>query len=126
MMEKGILLVDDDEDILIILKKILEEEGYTTHIAHNIEKAKSLIEDHEVHLVIMDYFIQGIDGIETAEALINLDDGLKIVFLSGYHPVLDAVYGLGFKVDRVLLKPVEVERLLWEVRCLFSEYEGSR
>jgi len=120
-MEKGILLVDDDPEILSIFKNILEEEGYTAYTGNNVEEARKIIKEHGVHLVIMDYFLQEINGVQIAEALKNLDEGFKIVFLSGYHPVLDAVNGLGFDVDRVLLKPVKIEDLLWEIRCLFSE-----
>ena len=123
-MTKSILLVDDDPDILIIFKKILEEEGYTVYTAKNIEKAKAIVKEHEVQLVIMDYFLQGINGVQIAEALKKIDEKLQIIFLTGYTPVLDAVDGLGFDVYKVFLKPITIEELLSAIRSIYAEENG--
>ena len=120
-MKKGILLVDDDQDILAIFKKILKEEGYTVYTGCSSEQAKTMINEHEVNLVIMDYFLKKTNGVQLAEALKKIDEKLQIVFLTGYHPILDTVEGLGFQVERVLLKPVDIKDLLREIRNVFAK-----
>lgn len=119
-MSKVILLVDDDRDLLAIFKNILEEEGYTVYTGYNVEQAKAIIKEHEVKLVVTDYFLQGTNGVHIAEALKKIDENLQIVFLTGYHPILDTVGSLGFKVDKVLLKPINIEDLLREIRTLLA------
>jgi DNA-binding NtrC family response regulator len=107
-MKKGILLVDDYQDILNIFKKILIEEGYKIYTRTNAEQAKMIVNEQEVNLVIMDYFLKNTNGVHLAEALKKIDENLQIVFLTGYHPILDTVESLGFRVERVLLKPVDI------------------
>ena len=125
-MPKSILLVDDDHNILSIFKKILEEEGYTVYTGYNAEQAKAIVKEHEVHLVIMDYYLQNTNGLQLTEALKKIDENLQIIFLTGYHPILDTVEDIRFRVERVLFKPIDIKDLLCEVRRLLGMDEGYR
>lgn len=125
-MSNSILLLDDDHDILSIFKTILEEEGYKVYTGNNAEQAKAIVTEQEVNLVIMDYYPRNTNGVKIAEALKRIDENLQIIFLTGYISILDTVEDVGFKVDRVLIKPVSVIDLLREIRNVFDIDAGYR
>jgi CheY-like chemotaxis protein len=59
-----LLVVEDDVPQAELYRQELEEEGYEVIIAHNGHEALKKIEEHSVHLVILDIRMPGIDGIE--------------------------------------------------------------
>ncbi len=121
-MQVSILLVDDDVDVLASIKLILETEDYNVYTACNADQAKVLLEENEIQIVIMDYILPEQTGDQIVKDLKKIDEGLNIIFLSGFPQVYRAVENLGFEVDRVFLKPVNPESLLSEIRKIYEEF----
>lgn len=121
-MPRSILLVDDDQDVLVSIKAILETEGYKVYTANNSDQARVILSEKDVHLVIMDYILPDYSGDQIVKTLKNIDENLKIIFLSGFPQVIKAVEDLEFEVYRVFLKPVDPEVLLSAIRSIFTEH----
>lgn len=119
-MRGSILIVDDDVDVLASIKLILETEDYTVYTACNADQAKVIVTENEVHIVIMDYILPERTGDHVVKDLMEIDEGLEIIFLSGFPQVYRAVEDLGFDVNRVFLKPVNPESLLRAIRNIYS------
>ena len=119
-MPGRILIVDDDVDVLDSRRMILETEGYTIYTACNADKAKMIITENKVNIVIMDYILPERTGDLIVKDLKTIDDDLSIIFLSGYPQVYRAVEELGFDINRVFLKPVNPEALLLAIRNIYS------
>ncbi len=117
----NILLVDDDNDIICSFKSILEDEGFLVYSANDADEAVRIMRDNDVQLAIMDYLLPETRGDKLAETLNEIDQKLKIIFVSGYIEVIDAVKRLNCGVHGVFLKPVSPERLLSTVRTLQSD-----
>jgi len=116
MMTRNILIVDDDPDILYTLGMVLRAEGYTVFIEEDVEKAKKIVLEHEVQLVIIDYVLPGFLGDKVAGILKKLDERLQFIFLSGYSAVFEAVEKLKFGVRWVFMKPIDIEILLSAIK----------
>ena len=116
MTSRKILIVDDDPDILYTLGMVLRAEGYTVYTEEDVEKAKEIVLEHGVQLVIIDYVLPGLLGDKVAGILRKLDERLQFIFLSGYSAVFEAVERLKFGVQWVFMKPVDIETLLSAVK----------
>jgi CheY-like chemotaxis protein len=135
----AILLVDDNPHGLIARRTVLEELGYVVHTGANGEEALHLLEREKVDLVITDFRMPNMDGVELISRIRQLRGDLPIILLSGFVEPLglteqstgaDVVLAksageVGFLVRsaRRLLnrqttrKPMESERLLKSKRA---------
>ncbi len=120
-MPATILCIDDQEHGLFIRKIVLEREGYRVLTATNGARGLSLIDDHEVDAVVLDYRMEGMDGEAVASLIKRRRPELPVLMLSGYAADLpprarqrvDAVVAKG-EAGRLLVS--ELERILAAAR----------
>jgi two-component system response regulator MprA len=112
-----ILIVDDDRKILDMLRRTLAYEGYrvTTAADGNEALTKALAEPPD--LVILDWLMPGLSGIEVAKRLRAADD-VPILMLTARDAVDDRVEGLDSGADDYLVKPFAPNELLARLRAL--------
>ena len=82
----GLMIVDDEEGVRRSLKKVLEKEGYAVSLAESGDQALELVRDdpHRVEIVISDYKMPGIDGLETLIEIGRLNPEMTRIMLTGY------------------------------------------
>lgn len=124
-MSGSILLIDDDTDSLTVLKTILDNEGYTTYTATNLDDAVSTMKEHDVELAIIDFLLPGCRGDLMARVLKLIDKNLEIIFLSGYDGIYEAVDKLDFPVYGVFMKPENIGELLFAIEGVFNNKNES-
>ncbi len=83
-MPPTILCIDDHEQGLFIRKTVLQQRGYIVLTATSGARGLSLIEQHEVDAVVLDYRMEGIDGGAVASIIKRRKPEIPIVLLSGY------------------------------------------
>ena len=64
-MKMNILVCDDDKEIVEAIDIYLQQEGYNIFKAYDGEEALKLLEDQEIHLLIIDIMMPRLDGIHT-------------------------------------------------------------
>ena len=69
MAKKVILTIDDEEHILDLLEYNLEKNGYEVLRAETGEKGLAILKTMQVDLVLLDYMLPGMDGIEVLKSL---------------------------------------------------------
>ena len=79
-----ILLVDDNSHGLVVRKALLEEVGYKIWIAHNGEEALELYASKQIDLVVTDYKMPKMNGVELIQKIRNSDAAARIIMLSGF------------------------------------------
>ncbi len=118
-----ILVIDDDDVIRALFGETMEEAGYEVDLARNGVDGIRLFREKSPDLVITDLFMPEKDGIETIVELRRDFPDTKIIAVSGRHMAggkyLEISQTLG--ADRVLLKPVKVDELLYAVKELIRE-----
>jgi CheY-like chemotaxis protein len=115
-----ILIVDDEYLIADILSFALEDEGYLTVTAGSGQKALSILDREKPQLIITDYMMPGMNGIELAEAVRahKTLGQLPMILMSGAQAHLGVARPDLF-VD-VFDKPFEIQAVLSRVKSLLG------
>ena len=111
---KRILIVDDDPDIRLSLLTFLEAQGYMCHEAENGHTALERLDSQDFDLIITDYQMPKMDGLELIKKLSEYPDykGIPIIMISGSldRYLHDQAFQAG--VNAVLQKPYAGAELL--------------
>jgi two-component system, OmpR family, response regulator MprA len=117
-----ILVVDDDRKITDMLRRTLIYEGYRVVTAADGEEALIRAQAERPDLIILDWLMPKLNGIETAKAL-RTTDATPILMLTARDAVGQRVEGLNSGVDDYLVKPFAPEELLARLRALLRRSE---
>jgi len=79
-----VLLVDDNRDGLLVRRALLEEAGYAIQLAASGEEALKLFEPAAFDVVVTDYRMPGMNGVELIARIRQVDPNARIVLLSGF------------------------------------------
>ncbi len=122
-----ILVCDDQPDIVSALKIYLTREGYQVLPCHCAADALMLLEREDVHLVLLDVMMPGMNGI-AATAKIREFSNVPIILLTAKSETGDKVQGLGAGADDYITKPFVPAELLARVRSQLRRFStlGSR
>ena len=95
-----ILVVDDDATLLGTLEQLLLQDGHTVLTALSGPQAVQLCRDHDVHLMLLDYFMPEMTGEDVVREVRAFNDSTQIVLQTGYASERPA---------RVMLRVLEIQ-----------------
>lgn len=112
MSRPSIMIVDDEELLCWALKINLEKEGFKVNSALSAESALSVLKEQPFDLMITDYLMEGVNGIELMQQTKELYPEMKVFIFSGYEDekAADEMRRLG--ADGFLCKPINLDNLL--------------
>lgn len=110
---KRVLVVDDSPVILRGIKAMLEKD-YEVLAAISGTQALQILKEERVDLILMDYEMPVLSGIETVEKIYSNEElkNIPVVFLTGMNRMEYVSTALKLNPKGYLLKPVQRERLL--------------
>lgn len=117
----NILICDDDKEIVRAISIYLENEGYQVFKAYDGLEAIALIQDHVIHLIIMDIMMPKMDGI-TATMKIRQEHMIPLIMLSAKSEDHDKILGLNIGADDYLAKPFNPLELMARVKSQLRRY----
>jgi DNA-binding response OmpR family regulator len=117
----NILICDDQPDIVNALKIYLTPEGYRLLEAFNGREAVEIVKNKDIHLILMDIMMPGMDGI-TATARIREFSNVPIILLTAKSETEDKVLGLNVGADDYITKPFVPVEVLARVRSQLRRY----
>jgi len=124
-MTKGhkVMIIDDDSDIREILHKILIRKGYEVTLAIGAEQALGLIKKEKPDVIVLDYNMPNMNGIDFLKRLREFDTQLPVIMLTGYYSeILESeVKKLG--VYDFLRKGISADRF---IECIKKFVEPAR
>jgi DNA-binding response OmpR family regulator len=112
-----ILLVEDEQELARIVARELEAAGYRVVWAPDGLKALELHAREEPGLVILDWMLPGLDGLEVLRR-IRQTSAVPVLMLTARSEEMDRVVGLEVGADDYLTKPFSVRELVARVRAL--------
>ena len=120
-----ILIVEDETSIANFVRDGLEEEGFSVDIADNGKKGLQLALDNiaEYDVILLDWMLPGLNGIEICRAIRKENKSVPIIFLTAKDTVDDAVFGLESGANDYIRKPFSFEELLARIRVLMRKNE---
>ncbi len=119
-MKANILIVEDEEALALLLRYNLEAEGYAVATAARGDVADLLLKEHKPDLVILDWMLPGVSGIELCRRLRTRPETkqLPIIMLTARGEESERVRGLATGADDYVVKPFSVPELNARVRAL--------
>jgi len=118
-----ILIIEDELGISNFLKQGLEEEGYDVLIANNGEKGLELAANENVCLILLDWMLPKMAGIDVCREIRLKDKTTPILFLTAKDTVQETIEGLKAGANDYIKKPFSFEELLERIKIHFRVKE---
>jgi DNA-binding NtrC family response regulator len=118
--EFSVLLVDDEEDFLeTLLKRLLKRRIKATG-ANSGEEALMILKETPPDVVVLDVRMQGMDGIQTLKEIKKIRPLVEVIMLTGHATLEVAVEGMEAGAFDYLMKPTDVDELLYKLEDAFK------
>ena len=118
----NILICDDERDIVNALKLYLADPNYTFFEAYTGQQALDIMEDHDIHLILMDIMMPELDGI-SAMTRIRAVSNIPVILLTAKSEDTDKILGLNVGADDYITKPFSPSELVARVKAHMARYE---
>lgn len=115
-MNGRILVIDDDKDMCLVLSKFLSKNDYEVDTAHTGETGLKLLRDTEYVLVLCDYRLPDITGVEALQKIKVLSPQVPVIIITGYSDVRTAVETFRYGANDYVTKPLYPDELLVTIR----------
>lgn len=117
-----VLVCDDDKAILDSVEIYLKLEGYNVLRAENGRQAIEQVNANEVHCVILDIMMPGLDGLQATLRLREAKKNIPIILLSAKSEDTDKIMGLSFGADDYVTKPFNPLELMARVKSQIRRF----
>jgi sigma-B regulation protein RsbU (phosphoserine phosphatase) len=113
-----ILIVEDEEDSRFIYERLLAKSGYNIKTAENGDEALKIIDEFKPKVILADWTMPKLNGIELCNILKNNEEYKLIYFilLTARTSLKDRVEGLDTGADDYLVKPIDNQELVARIR----------
>jgi two-component system response regulator MprA len=115
-MAEHILVIEDETRIADLLRRGLTYEGYRVSVAGDGPAGLAIARDDPPDLVILDWMLPGLDGLEVCKRL-RAAGPVPIIMLTAKESVPDRVAGLNAGADDYMVKPFAFDELLARIRA---------
>ncbi len=118
--ELRVLLVGDGREFLETLLKRLLKRGIKVAGAGSGEEAIKIIKETPPDVVLLDVGLQGMDGIHTLREIKKIGPLVEVIMLTGHANLEIAVEGMESGAFDYLMKPTDVDELLYKLEDAFK------
>jgi len=121
-----ILVVEDQREIRELIAKYLVKEGYEVETAEQGFEALEIFQSKEIHLVLLDVMMPGINGFEVL-AEIRKSSEVPVIMLTARQEEIDRLKGFELGVDDYVVKPFSPRELIKRIQVFLRRiyHEGD-
>ena len=119
-MTPYVLVVEDEDALATLLQYNLEKEGYDVTVAGDGEEALLLVEERQPDLVVLDWMLPKVSGIEVCRRLRARPEirNVPIIILTARGEETDRIRGLDTGADDYVVKPFSMTELTARIRAV--------
>lgn len=119
-MQPHVLVVEDEDALSELLQYNLKKEGFRVSLAADGEEAMMLVEERQPDVVVLDWMLPKISGIEVCRRLRSRHEtrNLPIIMLTARGEEADRIRGLDTGADDYIVKPFLMKELFARVRAV--------
>ncbi|MEW9672450.1 response regulator transcription factor [Ammoniphilus sp. 3BR4] len=121
MEKEVILIVDDEKEIRNLIEIYLRNEGFHVVMATNGQEALSIVQQQDIHLIILDIMMPKMDGIQFCRKVREWKE-MPIIMLSAKTDDMDKILGLTTGADDYVSKPFNPIELMARVKSQLRRY----
>ncbi|PSJ46753.1 sigma-54-dependent Fis family transcriptional regulator [Zobellella endophytica] len=110
-MEHSILIVEDDPVLAENIQTYLRRRQFDAQICHSAEEALTVQQSQHPDIVLTDNSLPGMNGLQLLQQLTIADPQLKVIMMTGYGNIEDAVEAMKVGAFHYLTKPVALAEL---------------
>lgn len=121
-----ILIVEDEIGIQNFLKQGLEEEGFEIITASNGKDGLNEFKTNAIDLVLLDWMMPGLSGIEVCTKIRATNQHVPILFLTAKDTVQETIEGLKAGANDYIKKPFSFDELLERIKIHFRNVEEEK
>ncbi len=116
-----LLILDDDLDLLTVVKSLLYKKGFKCSVFSEWSNAWQSIKSYDPQLILLDVFLNGVDGLEICKKLKSsaYTRHIPIIVFSSYPRVAETAIS-EFGADDFIAKPFEVNDLVKKIHKVLS------
>ena len=111
MAQHRIMVIDDEKIVGDMAKLSLEQEGYAVETFLSAEPALKRLEEERFDVVVTDYKMKGIDGMEVLRTVKKQHPGTKVIMITAFANLDAAIEALRRDVHDFFPKPVKIKEL---------------
>lgn len=113
-----LLLVEDEVELAAPLRELLGREGHIVDLCPDGDAARELLGTRGYDLVILDWMLPGVSGLELCRQMRAQGDSSPVLILTARDTIDSKLAGFEAGADDYLVKPFELRELLARVRAL--------
>ena len=125
-MNEHILVVDDDNAFRIATVALLQDHGFSAHVASTAKEAQQVFAPDEFDLVLTDLVMEGMNGIELLEWIKARAPETPVLMITGYGSVRTAVEAIRQGAYDYITKPCDNDELLIKIRRVLDARKKDR
>jgi CheY-like chemotaxis protein len=118
---KRILVVDDESILRVTLTAELKKEGYTVSSAGDGDIAIEMLQTEYFDLILLDIKMPNVDGYEVLRFVKQKHPTTKVIVLTGYGDLRNALDSKGLGADSFVVKPYEFADLLSTIQRVLKD-----
>lgn len=121
-----LLIVDDDQDLLIVIKSLLAKRGFVVTTFLDWNNAWETITSVDPHLILLDVFLNGVDGLEICKRLKTsaYTRHIPVIMFSSYPKLAETAIA-EFGADDFIAKPFEINDLVKKIHRVLDRNHQS-
>ena len=119
MNDKKILVVEDDKDLISLIKFNLKSEGFNVLLSPNGEDGLFTAKEEKPDLILLDWMLPILSGIEVLQRLKNNKDtkSIPVIFITAKGEEIDKIRGLNSGADDYIVKPFSTKELIARIKA---------
>ena len=126
-MQPLILIVEDEPSLVELLRYNVEKADYRAMTTTDGEEALLLVEEENPDLIVLDWMLPGLSGIEVCRRLRGRVEtrSTPIIMLTAKGEETDRIYGLETGADDYMVKPFSPNELVARIKAVLRRSYGS-
>ncbi len=126
--KESIIIVDDELFITVFLRQMLEKLGYTVYAFNSSEEAleRFIINPLEYNLIIADQTMPNLGGIEFIKRCLEKRSDIPVIIMTGFSEMLTGINLEEYKINHLLLKPVNMRIWAETIRNVLDTKEMNK
>lgn len=127
-MNAKVLVVEDEEPLSLLLQYNLKAEGFEVDVAQDGEEAQLAVDEEAPDLIVLDWMLPGISGLELCRRLrsARITRNIPILLLTARGEEGDRIRGLETGADDYVTKPFSVPELIARVKAILRRASPER